>query len=114
MGIEDAQLHDGEGELSPIQAACKHSFILLTTIAMENIRYTGIEDAVAYTVIGCTRCFVLYYNVENDHRGTEYMQNMDHHLRSNWGEETSMARHYFSRMRLFAQIDNPHDEDNDD
>ena len=114
MGIEDAQLHNDEGELSPKQAACKHSFILLTTIAMEKIRYTNIEDSVAYTVIGCTRCFVLYYNIEDDQRGVTYMRNMDHHLRSSLGEETSMSRHYFSRMRLFAQIDNPHDEDNDD
>ena len=113
MGIEDAQLHDGEGELSPIQAVCKHHFILLTTIDMENIRYTG-EDVVAYKVIGCTRCFAIYYNVENDNRGAEHMQNMNHHLRSPQAEETKMSRHYFSRMRLFAQVDDPHVEDDDD
>mgnify|MGYP001578098953 FL=1 len=92
------------------QQACDHEFIVLTTLELEVKRYGEIG---AYNrVIGCIHCFIVYYNKSTD--TPEEYACMTSHLISTAGEYEPRTRHYFTRMRLFARMADPHLKDNSD
>ena len=105
------EIHDSEDSvLSDEQQACDHEFIVLTTLELEVKRYGEIG---AYNrVIGCIHCFIVYYNKSTD--TPEEYACMTSHLISTAGEYEPRTRHYFTRMRLFARMADPHLKDNSD
>ena len=96
-----ANFDNGDSIITHEQLSCGHEFILLATRKLELGRFGQVG---AYQrVIGCKHCFIVYYQVKN----SDTFHCMSEHLAISAGEEDSISRHYFTRMRLFARVPDP-------